>query len=161
MSELALIPQEQFNIVKLPEDVQLPESWEDFAQLLKAEGIQLDHAAGVLADEWPEIDKERLVNTPLAIATWTISEPGKGDFDGQYVVVRGMTKDGQRFRFADGSTGVFRQLRKLTGERVRDGHPTPNAGLYAPRGLRVSEYEYTDDRGNKSKAKTFYISNEE
>jgi hypothetical protein len=161
MSELALIPQEQFNIAELSTDVALPETWADFAELLKASGIGMDHASAVLADEWPEVDKAKLVNVPLAIALWTISEPGKGDFDGQYIVVRGMTQTGERFRFADGSTGIFRQLRKLTGERIRDGHPTPNAGLFAPRGLRVSEYEYTDDKGKKSKAQTFYISNEE
>jgi hypothetical protein len=26
-----------------------------------------------------------------------------------------------------------------------------------PRGLRVSEYDYEDEKGNKSRAKTYYI----
>ena len=120
MSELALIPQDAFNLVTLnTEEVGLPENWETFGELLRASGIGLDHAAAVLADEWPEIEKAKLVNVELAIAEWTISEAGKGDFDGQYVVVRGMTKAGERFRFTDGSTGIFRQLRKLIGERDR------------------------------------------
>lgn len=160
MSEVAVIPQDKFNVARLA-DAKLPETWEEMVSLLNNSGIEVELAANVLADEWPVLDKKKLINVPMMLATWSVSEPGQGDGGGQYIVVRGITKDGRRFRFADGSTGIFKQLVKLTHERVVNGSATPNAGLYVPGGLTVSEYDYTDDKGAKSKASTYYLSNAE
>jgi hypothetical protein len=160
MTEVAIIPQDRFNVAKLA-DLELPESYDQMLALLNESGIEIDNAAGVLADEWPLLEKKVLVNVPLILATWVVSEPGKGDNGGQYIVCRGMTKDGRRFRFADGSTGIFKQLVGLTKQRVQDGSATPNAGLLVNGGLTVSEYDYTDEKGKVTKAQTYYLSNAE
>jgi hypothetical protein len=160
MSEVAVIPQDRFNIARLA-DAKLPETWDEMVSLLNESGIEVELAVDVLADEWPVLEKKKLVNVPMMLATWSVSKPGDGDGVGQYIVVRGITKDGRRFRFADGSTGIFKQLAYLTEQRVVNGSATPNAGLYVPGGLTVSEYDYTDDKGNKSKAQTYYLSNAE
>lgn len=161
MSEVAVIPQDKFNLAKLV-DAKLPESWDEMVSLLNESGIEVDLAVDVLADEWPIVEKKALINKALMLATWSVSNPEEsGDFEGQYIVVRGITKDGKRFRFADGSTGIFRQLVKLTRERVQNGSATPNAGLYVPGGLTVSQYDYVDEKGKKSKAETYYLSNAE
>lgn len=161
MTEIAVIPQDRFNVAKLQDVQELPETWDDLRALLSHSGIDVGIAADELADEWPQVEKKTLINKTLMLATWTISEPGKGDFEGQFIVVRGMTKDGQRFSFADGSTGIYRQLVRLTETRVKNGAATPNAGLYVPGGLTVSEYEHTDEKGKKTKAQTYYLSNAE
>jgi hypothetical protein len=160
MSEIAVIPQDRFNVARL-NDATLPETFDELRALLHESGIEVDHAAGVLADEWPVVEKKTLINKPFLLATWVVSEPGKGDFENQYIVCRGITKDGKRFRFADGSTGVFRQLAKLTEERVVNGSATPNAGLFVPGGLTVSQYDYKDEKGKTTKAETYYLSNAE
>ena len=160
MTEVAVIPQDKFNVVRF-ENATLPESFDELAAMLHDAGITIEHAAGVLADEWPVVEKKSLVNRPFILATWVVSEPGKGDFESQYIVCRGITKDGKRFRFADGSTGVFRQLAKLTEERVKAGSASANAGLVVPGGLTVSEYDYKDEKGKVTKASTYYLSNAE
>jgi hypothetical protein len=160
MSEVAVIPQDKFNIARLA-DAKLPETWEEMVSLLNESGIEVGIASDVLADEWPIVEKKTLVNKALMLATWSVSEPGQGDFENQYIVVRGITKDGKRFRFADGSTGIFKQLVNLTRERVTNGSATPNAGLYVPGGLTVSEYDYKDEKGKTTKAQTYYLSNAE
>lgn len=155
----ALIPADLFNVAKL-ETAKLPETFDAALALFEEAGMPIDSAAEVLADEFPEVSKEKLVNVPFLAMTWTVSkEAGKGN--NQFITVRGITKDGRRFRFADGSTGIFAQLAKLTEGRVRAGHASPNAGLYCPAGLRYSEYDYTNpNTGEVGKARTYYLNNE-
>lgn len=160
MTEVAIIPQDKFNVAKF-ESAALPESFEEMMLALHDSGITIENAAGVLADEWPLLEKKVLVNIPFVLATWTVSKPGEADNGGQYIVCRGITKDGRRFRFADGSTGIFKQLSKLTFERVQAGSTSPNAGLLVNGGLTVSQYDYTDDKGKTTKAETYYLSNAE
>lgn len=160
MTEVAVIPQDRFNVAKF-ESAELPETFDAMVAALHSSGIEIENAAGVLADEWPLLEKKILVNVPFILATWTVSKPGEGDNGGQYIVCRGITKDGRRFRFADGSTGIFKQLAKLTHERVVNGSATPNAGLLVPGGLTVSQYDYTDEKGKTTKAETYYLSNAE
>lgn len=163
MTAVATIPHEKFNLAKL-ETATLPETFADMEKLLKEAGIIVEHASGVLADEWPLVEKKRLVNVPFILATWTVSkadDPNNAG-SGQYIVCRGMTKDGKRFRFADGSTGIMAQLVKLTKERIADGgYSAPNAGLLVPAGLTASEYSFIDEKGKATPATTFYLSNGE
>lgn len=154
---VAVIPQDQFNVAKLSE-ITLPETWEDaIAALALLNGGQpIDSASDVLADEWPLAEKSKLVNRPFMAMTWSVSAPESSE-TGQYIVVRGITRDGHRFRFADGSTGIFKQLAKLTQERIKAGHPLPNAGLDCPNGLTVSKYNTVDTAGKPISAETYYI----
>lgn len=64
-----------------------------------------------------------------------------------------VTKEGgEKWIVNDGSTGIHEQCVTLKAEL---GTICP---LYVPRGLRVSEYDYTDEKtGAVSKAKTYYL----
>lgn len=161
MSELAIIAPEQFNLTKINwDDVQVPDSFDEAVALLNQQGVVIDTAAIVMPDNFPEIDKKDLVNVPIMLLTWNISNPERGEFDGQYIVVRGITKAGKRFRFSDGSTGIFRQLRNLTGQRIQQGYATPNSGLVIEKGLVKSDYTYQDEKGKPTNATTYYLANE-
>jgi hypothetical protein len=157
MTEVAVIPQDVFNVARLS-SIELPDSFEAaLAAVQTINGGQvIDSSADVLADEWPEAAKKSLINVPFLAVTWSVSAPESSE-TGQYIVVRGMTKDGRRFRFADGSTGIMSQLVKLTRERVNAGHPAPNAGLLCEMGLSVSNYKTKDAAGKAIDAETFYI----
>lgn len=156
------IPADKFNLTKFENIEVLPDSWDSALAFMKENGVTIDNAAAVLPEDFPLIEKKDLVNVPLALFNWTISDPNDSNNkgDGQYLVVRGITQGGKRFRFADGSTGIYQQLVKLTAQRIRDGYVTPNAGLIVEKGLTKSEYTYTDDKGKKSAAVTFYLSGE-
>lgn len=159
MTEVAVIPQDVFNVARLA-DITLPDSFDSaLAAVQTINGGQVvEAAADVLADEWPEVAKKQLINVPFLAVTWSVSSPDSSE-TGQYIVVRGMTRDGRRFRFADGSTGIMSQLVKLTRERITAGHPAPNAGLLCEMGLSSSKYKTTDAAGKPIDAETFYISN--
>lgn len=160
MTEVAnVIPQDVFNVARLTA-IELPDT---FAAALAAVqtingGQEVESSADVLADEWPEVAKKQLVNVPFLAVTWSVSAPESSE-TGQYIVVRGITKDGRRFRFADGSTGIMSQLVKLTRERINAGHPAPNAGLVCEMGLTSSKYKTTDAAGKPIDAETFYVAN--
>ena len=117
-----------------------------------------DTAAPVLADEWPLVEKDSLVNVPFLLVQWAVSNPESSE-NGQYIVARGMTKENQRFRISDGSTGIMQQLVSLTVGRMEAGHPAPNSGLLCEKGLRKSDYKTTDAAGKEINATTFYINN--
>lgn len=160
-TELAIVDPAAFNLARIEWDnITLPESMDEALALFRDSGIQVDQASVVMPDEFPEIDKKDLVNVPMMLLTWNISNPERGEFEGQYIVVRGITQSGKRFRFSDGSTGIFAQLRKLTGIRVQQGSPTPNAGLLINKGLVKSDYTFTNDQGKPQNATTYYLAND-
>ena len=152
----AIIPVAEFNVAPLTE-IAVPENFAQALDILASAGVEVSDASVDMADDFPEIAKEKLVNRPFLMLGWTVSDPETSE-NGQYVVVRGITSEGQRFRFADGSTGIFRQLARLTYERVQNGSATPNAGLLCPNGLSRSDYTTMID-GKPTKATTFYVNN--
>ncbi len=101
------------------------------------------------------VDKETLIGKPFLMESWRFNDAGKF---GTFVSVVAMDKDGNRFVFNDGSTGVAVQLAELSTYREAHGHPLPYAGRMVKHGLRVSEYDYTDENtGKVTPAKTFYL----
>lgn len=150
------IPQDQFNIAPLA-TMPLPESYDDALALFESV-TEISDASEDLADEWPEIDKDRLVNVPFLIVAFTISSAEDSEYGSQYVVVRGITATNQRFRFTDGSTGVFRQLVRLWKTRSENPATAPfaNVALKCPNGLTRSEYNKIVD-GKNTRAVTHYI----
>lgn len=91
--------------------------------------------------------KDQLIGVPMILLTWDFSI---GDF-GEFVSIRLVTKDGGKFIVNDGSTGIRDQLIQYTAKKGRKG------GLVCDKGLRRSDYEYTDEKGQKSKAQTYYL----
>jgi len=97
--------------------------------------------------------KRRLVGVPLLFLFWGFNKGDQGDFVSAHVVQTDMR--GQvvgKFIINDGSTGILNQLREYTN---RTGSMQ---GLFAPKGLRASDYTYTDEKTGEDKpATTFYI----
>lgn len=159
--ELAEHRQRNFNVIKADDlDAMLPDSWESAIAAMESIGATISRSDEDLADEFPLIDKERLVNVDCMFLTWSISMPNSESFGTPYIVVRGIRRDGRRFRFTDGSTGICSQLMKLTEKRIRESFPVPNAGLHCVTGLRKSEYDTVDTDGNEVHGVTFYIDNQ-
>lgn len=96
--------------------------------------------------------KRRLVGVPLLFLFWQFNNGKQGDFVSAHVVQydpRGQIVG--KFVINDGSTGIMEQLREFTN---RTGQ---SQGMFAERGLRASDYTYTDDDGIDKPATTFYI----
>jgi hypothetical protein len=90
--------------------------------------------------------KGQLVGVPFIILDWVINE---GDF-GEFVSLRLVTQDNRKLIVNDGSTGIAKQVREMAeaGEQ---------RAVYVKKGLRRSDYEYTDKNGAKKPATTFYL----
>lgn len=95
-------------------------------------------------------DKSVLVGTPFLIVEWFFYP---GDFGEDFVSMKVVTMDGRKFIVNDGSTGITAQLRATSEKRNVYG------GMACRKGLRVSEYTYTNDKGVEVPAATFYIDN--
>lgn len=98
--------------------------------------------------------KRRLVDVPLLFLFWHFSE-GVGD-KGEKVSAHVVQFNQQsqivgKWIINDGSTGIYEQLKEFT-ERTGE-----QQGLFAPRGLRASDYTFTNDNGQEQDATTFYI----
>jgi hypothetical protein len=99
-------------------------------------------------DDVITIDKDDLVGHAMVITSWELKLTS--DYGAPYVVVKVATADGRHAVFADGSTGIRDQLERY-------GHTGP---ILVPKGLRVSNYQWTDPADGIAKpAKTFYIDN--
>jgi hypothetical protein len=95
-------------------------------------------------------DKSRLIGQELMIVRYGIH---KSDLNGRdFSSIHVLTRDGGKYIVNDGSTGIHVQLKELKEEQ---GTVCP---LYVPKGLRVSEYDYTDENdGVTKKARTYYL----
>ena len=107
-------------------------------------------------------DKNALVGKKFLAVAWKFHESAEY-LGNEYVSVYALTIDtinGEtRFVFNDGSTGVYQQLRNLTDARETAGHKNPQAGALIKNGLKLSEYERVDEKGNIiGKGRTFYLS---
>lgn len=150
---------ERKNAMNVARVDEAPDTWESALFIMESIGATISEASEELADEYPLIEKDRLVNVECLFLTWNISSPQNESFGSPYMVVRGITRSGKRFRFVDGSTGICKTLISFTEKRINEGAKVPNAGLHLARGLRVSEYDTVDASGNPIKAKTFYVDN--
>lgn len=107
-----------------------------------------------LGDGYTVVEKSSLLNVPFLILSWEEGKNVKFENDGKpagFTIVRGVTQNNDKVLFVDGSTGIRDQLTVFQQVSGRSG------GLLAKFGLRVSEYEYTDAKGKKIPAKTYYI----
>lgn len=133
--------------LELPEGVKLKDmSLADLQALISfgdaAEVLESDQFGPVLTD------KDVLVGTPFLLVEW---EENPGDFGDTFVTLKVITMDGRRFIVNDGSSGISQQL-KLTTEKTGR-----TVGMSCRKGLRKSEYVYTNDHGAEIPATTYYI----
>jgi len=92
-------------------------------------------------------NKDQLIGVEMLFVSWDFH---MGDH-GEFVSVKCVTRDGQKYILNDGSSGIRDQLMGLSAKKNQ------NAGLYAKKGLRRSDYKYEDENGNEKPATTYYI----
>lgn len=127
-------------------------SFEDAARYLADAGVDVVNAAdfGDGFDILPTKEKTRLVGQPFIILEYSF-HPSK-EFGGDFVAIRLVTKAGEKLILTDGSTGIREQLKTIAGES------NTTQGLFIPRGLRASDYEYADPQtGEMRQARTYYL----
>lgn len=92
-------------------------------------------------------NKDALIDVPFLIISWDFHN---GDF-GEFATVHLVTNEDKKYVINDGSSGIRDQLMSVTS----------NKNVYGPMmvkgGLRRSDYEYEDEKGNKTPAKTYYL----
>lgn len=156
-TEVATQRREQFNRLTEIQDAEI-DSWDDAVAVFAAIGIEPESVdADLIGDGFPLIDKSKLVNVECMFVRWTVSMPQNERYKTPYVVVKGITRGGKKFRFTDGSTGVGRELFNLTRDRAAKGHEAPNGALILPEGLSRSDYTAVDDNGDEIQATTYHI----
>lgn len=104
-------------------------------------------------------DKDRLVKNPFAILEWRFTK--SREYNSDFVSMLIVTENGEKFIVNDGSTGICKQLRAITDERIRVGRPYPQQGLAVKNGLRRSDYTTTLNVNGVEKeieASTYYLS---
>lgn len=133
------------NTVEIPLEMVKNLSIEDikqYAAVQAAEAIGSDQFGPILTD------KNQLVGEPFVAVKWNFYPGEFGEFVSMWV----LTNDDAKYIVNDGSTGICAQLRALTDNNGQDGM------LVCPKGLRRSDYKYTDPRtGDERPASTFYI----
>lgn len=129
-------------------------SFEDVEKLFASRGETVVSASEELGDGFALLNnKAVLEGRPMFLISWAFS---KGDFSEEFVSVRVMCHmDGGaigKFVINDGGTGIRKQLREWS-----DSNGGRAGGMFVNKGLRRSEYDYTDEKGNTSKAETWYL----
>jgi hypothetical protein len=116
-----------------------------------ANAADLGSGFAVLRDE----QKRRLVGVPLLFLMWAFSKSDLNDagekVSAHVVQLDNTSKVVGKFIINAGSFGIYEQLKEFT-ERTGE-----SKGLFAPNGLRVSDYKFTDDEGREKPASTYYI----
>jgi hypothetical protein len=105
--------------------------------------------------------KSELVNRPIGLRAWRFK---RGDMGGYVIVFGVLHGTNEQVIFTDGSSGVYKQLSKITTDRLGNDHPAPFEFLKVPNGLRVSEYGLNaegrpaaDDEEVVGKGRTYYL----
>ena len=143
------------------DDLRAVTSMDDALRLVSEAGAEIEdysQAYGTGFAVLPTDEKNRLIKVPFVILEWRFSEGDNGEFVSALIV----TDKGEKLVLNDGSTGIRDQLRKVTENRISRGaaDDVAHRGLSVPGGLRVSEYDYTDEStGKTSKARTYYLAN--
>lgn len=136
-------------------------SYDDAVRLYEENAISAD--SETMGDGFVKLpNKDQLVGRRFLIVRGTFT-PGIGKYGEKVtlrVIVKGIKSDGsddQRFFFSDGSTGIYKQLRKLVPP------PTNTFGqVVCPKGLRVSRFHWDEKlqrvtRDGEPNAGTHYI----
>ena len=129
-------------------------SYDDANRLFEGQMVEAD--AETMGDGFVKLPhKDQLVGRPFMIVRGTFT-PGIGKH-GEKVTLRVITADNHRYFFSDGSTGVYKQLRKLVPE------PTQTFGqVRCPKGLRASRFHWDEalqqvTKDGEPNAATYYI----
>jgi hypothetical protein len=131
-------------------------SFDDAIAAFKSAGVSLENASDYGTGFALCENKNVLVGVDFLIIQWRFNEGDFGD-DSEYVAAEIITKHKEKLVLIDGSTGIYRQLKLVTGQRIARGNDHPNAGLLVEGGLRRSDYDKEVD-GKQISATTYYLS---
>jgi hypothetical protein len=107
------------------------------------------NAADMLGDGFSLVkDKMSLVGVPFMVLRYKFHMGTHGTFVTMHVI----TNKNDKLIINDGSTGIASQVQELDEKFQTNWLP-----MAVNNGLRVSDYEYTDDKGNEKSARTFYL----
>lgn len=136
-----LIPQQAYH------DIQTFDDAVELARLTYGDANVVS-ASEVLGDGFKMVEnKDTLIGVPFIAISWNFL---MGDH-GEYVAVRLVTQDNNKLVMVDGSSGVFQMLANYSKKTGSEG------GLYCLKGLRRSDYTYTDESGKEKSARTYYL----
>lgn len=127
--------------------------------VIESQGITVENISDEVSDGFDLIDdKDVLCGLAILIIGWRTSN---GDF-GEFVSIRAICKEGawtgKKVVFNDGSTGIKGQLHKIESKRgLNSLNEWVVVPMHADKGLRRSDYTYTDDKGESRPAKTYYF----
>jgi hypothetical protein len=102
------------------------------------------------------INKAELLGIPFLL-TGLWFETNKSGIE--YAWLEGRYQNGDTFLINDSSTGIRAQMEQyllIRGKTLEPGE-IMDLKILVPKGLRVSEYDVTDERGRDKKAKTYYL----
>lgn len=92
-------------------------------------------------------NKDLLSSVECLFVTWDFHQGDHGEFVSAKVV----TIDGAKYIVNDGSSGIRDQLMSYSAKKNSQG------GLFCRKGLRRSDYKYTDENGVEKPATTYYL----
>lgn len=129
------------------------QSFDDAAALLAENDIPVVAADQVIGNGFAIVnDKGFLCGVPMMLLSWHFNSGDNGQFVSINAVCKLPGNTLGKYIINDGSTGIYEQLRKYTEKTSK------TAGLIVKRGLRRSDYQYTDKNdGTTKNATTFYL----
>jgi len=137
------------------------QSFADAMELLRAHGMTVADITEEYGTGFDVLDdKRQLVKVPFLILTWRFTEGDHGKFVSMTIVTREPGGVSRKLIVNDGSTGIRQQMETISEARLQQFEGDMNkahAGLLVPKGLRISEYDYVNDKGVKTPAATFYL----
>lgn len=92
-------------------------------------------------------NKDQLCGVQFLIVNWDFHQGDHGEF----VSCKVITQDNLKYIVNDGSSGIRDQLMAYTAKQ------NIKAGLFCKKGLRRSDYKYTDENGQEKPATTYYL----
>jgi len=126
-------------------------SFEDALATLADAGISVQSASD-FGDGFGVMDKSEFVNRKFLLLDCRIIPGDKSDFGSDFAILRIVATDGTKAILTDGSreSGLCPQVKRMMDRGV-------SGGVMCEKGLTVSEYTYTDEKGKETPAKTYYI----
>lgn len=153
-------PETSTDMILSDDDLRSIHTIEDALNLFERNSVTVANAKEEIGDGFAYTDdKDALIGRPLLLVKWDSSnsssytdENGEPLDNVQVWAITEINGTVHKLRFVDFSTGICRQLKELTERTGR------TMGLAVPRGLRRSDFEYTDPiTGRTSPASTYYL----
>lgn len=98
--------------------------------------------------------KHELVGVPFLIIKFEFKT---GKNESSFVECHIITTNDARHILRDSSRGIHEQLRQIHQDRVNSGHPKPNYGVYARKGLTYRDNPYESPSGEKLTTRTYFL----